>query len=1154
VGVDGDDVGGGGGGGGGDAAGSTAVAADGDDVRGGGGGGGGAAGGAAVAADGDDGDDSDDPAPCTECELCTNCGSATFDSNAIAATALCFDHWMKPHTQCWLSKPALLARHITDEEMRTFTRCRSMRDFHRIVYDTLRSASINGDMPQQRSTTATTPCVSVFAVLLRLTSSLQYDFIAAMLGIARATVQHIIHRWRPLVARACLQYFELSVDAALRNSHVQIVRDLGPNVCMVVDCTYCTTHQAYACAVRRTQHCPNKKCTVHKVMLFCYPNGVPALHVTPLPGGGDDALMFNKLLETHEPLRAFVKELREYLERQYPDSGLMPAFLVDRGFAHIKLAADSCKRLDYDADNECACHLASPTFLQCGTDGKFSCVDEVCSNRKLAVHRSVVEQANARVRTFHLLYHPLHLFEAPHLSNWLDIACGIMATNYKPFRHTASREDIEAAGAMFVASLLERTAADAQRDATTCSPGIAATIALGDDNTMLFSRDAGNIACWQDITDAVVGTSGPLFQRTLNNEPKLVPSYSDTLTLDMPSHRYTLNGALVASSVTGCLAEFFVFDEKTMAACCAKSSIDVYRGLTKAAVLKRWEQWRCRGTRVHLALERHVNASVTSALGLPAGDMLLCDDAERAAFDHGKAYLQQLVGGGWTVAFAELLVCAEKWDLAGAIDVVLYKCNDDDDRYELLTVDWKVPGRRDVVQQLAQAAQAAQEGGGGAGSRVHVARGVFMHVANTRDNKNRAQQLLYGRLLQASLNTNVTIEHRIVYLPTSASMQSYVDTFTSIADPEPSGTVDSTSAVLRKLCGAVDNVLDKRAQQRLANINNRNALVQFFKQHEREPPWLLYQRTGAMRRMAAKAVEAGKTETAAAAPAVAFAEAYAQATTVMRNQSLARGVPVALSRELLEKSNFWTEWATLGEDEAGWLPPIAEELLHEVFPTPKAQAGAGKRSATLARAHMLVDGVANSVTSRIAYVANAEQQTVIVSTAVSASHRTEAYRAYIKFELRNGDKDDGGGGGHGDDDAGDEDNDDDDDDASSARPPRRKRMRRHTSVSDDAASTAAAAPSSSPWPQQQQPHVPPLVDMSASCGCANQVAGDCSHVLALLLMLKRKQSGETACVRLSDAVAASWDARALVGATAKMAKTARRAVRVQAPKRRRKVN
>ena len=79
----------------------------------------------------------------------------------------------------------------------------------------------------------------MFAVLLRLTSSLQYDFIAALLGVERTSLQRTVHRWRPLVARACRANFGLSVDAALRNSHEQLVRDLGPNVVVVVDAMVC---------------------------------------------------------------------------------------------------------------------------------------------------------------------------------------------------------------------------------------------------------------------------------------------------------------------------------------------------------------------------------------------------------------------------------------------------------------------------------------------------------------------------------------------------------------------------------------------------------------------------------------------------------------------------------------------------------------------------------------------------------------------------------------------------------------------------------------------------------------------------------------------------------------------------------------------------
>ena len=103
-------------------------------------------------------------------------------------------------------------------------------------------------------------------------------------------------------------------------------------------------------------------------------------------------------------------------------------------------------------------------------------------------------------------------------------------------------------------------------------------------------------------------------------------------------------------SVTPCLSEYFAFDEKTMAERSARSNVDVYRDLTKTGVLKLWEQWRRRGTRVHLALERYANAFGTSTddaqLDVGAFEGLLRDDGERCAFKHGAEYMRALVGVG----------------------------------------------------------------------------------------------------------------------------------------------------------------------------------------------------------------------------------------------------------------------------------------------------------------------------------------------------------------------------------------------------------------------------------------------------------------------------------------------------------------------------
>lgn len=149
-----------------------------------------------------------------------------------------------------------------------------------------------------------------------------------------------------------------------------------------------------------------------------------------------------------------------------------------------------------------------------------------------------------------------------------------------------------------------------------------------------------------------------------------------TITFNAEAHAYYTDQVSPLTSVTTFVKHYFPpFDAPAVAAHVAQRD-----GKTVDMVLAEWkhngDEAAAMGTRVHEHVERLIQ-------GLPAIHVAQ-SERERGIMQAGSSAVAWLLGNGWQLLGAELIVFSENLGLAGTIDLAMR-----DDSGELWLLDWK---------------------------------------------------------------------------------------------------------------------------------------------------------------------------------------------------------------------------------------------------------------------------------------------------------------------------------------------------------------------------------------------------------------------------------------------------------------------------------
>ena len=137
------------------------------------------------------------------------------------------------------------------------------------------------------------------------------------------------------------------------------------------------------------------------------------------------------------------------------------------------------------------------------------------------------------------------------------------------------------------------------------------------------------------------------------------------------SHKYK-KGNKEFKSVTTFIGEMFEpFDRKGIAKKLSKFQVYKKKGLGQRKIVKQWKEAADHGTRVHKAIENYINNE-------PIPKTLLPDDRSKLA--RAREYIHH---NDFKEIIAEVVVCSEKYLLAGTIDALIIKDG------KLYIIDWK---------------------------------------------------------------------------------------------------------------------------------------------------------------------------------------------------------------------------------------------------------------------------------------------------------------------------------------------------------------------------------------------------------------------------------------------------------------------------------
>ena len=236
-------------------------------------------------------------------------------------------------------------------------------------------------------------------VLYKCRTNTIENMIANQMHIGSGSVSTIFHFW---IRRMYRKFKIINTNASLQQLSQTMpkeVKETYPNCREIFDCTEIATQKPSDPIAQKLLWSNYKHGHTVKVQIGCTPSGVVSSVSNVYGGGTSDKQLF---------------ELSNILEKFEAGEGIM----VDRGY------------LINDLLQGTGIELLRPPFL---TKGSQFTVSETTEGRRIARHRGVVENVNARIKDFKILSHKIPINMCP-LVNELIFVCSFLSSFDKPYR------------------------------------------------------------------------------------------------------------------------------------------------------------------------------------------------------------------------------------------------------------------------------------------------------------------------------------------------------------------------------------------------------------------------------------------------------------------------------------------------------------------------------------------------------------------------------------------------------------------------------------------------------------------------------------------------------------------------------------------------